>query len=213
MVWTRAQYEALARVADRIGAEPADLLAVLYSESRLNPAADNGVAKGLNQITWDGAQGWLSKDQWLRIPTLSVDAQLPLVERSFLGSRAVARMGEDAFANAAQLYQANFAPATIPKGSTDDTVLYRSAARGGDAQEDRNYRANKGLDSRRTGQIELGDLRGYLVRATDTADFRRALAASGFGRPNLDPVEAGLGWGWGLFAIALGVGAARYGRW
>lgn len=207
--WAAANYAALAKVADDIGAEPADLLAVLYSESTLSPKADNGVAKGLNQITWTNAASWMSHDQWLAIPTLSVAQQIPLVGKSFALSRSVAGMGSDAFANATQLYQANFAPATIRKGSTDDTVLYRSAARGGSAQEDAGYRANKSLDARGTGQIELGDLRAYLVRSTDSGDFRRALAASGFGRPNLDPVEGGYGWGWGLLAVGVGLGAAH----
>lgn len=208
---TAANCAALAEVAYNIGAEPADLLAVLYSESRLSPKADNGVAKGLNQITWTGAEGWLTKEQWQNIPNLSFAQQLPLVQRSFLRSRAVGKMGSDAFANATQLYQANFAPATIPKGSTDDTVLYRSLAQGGTEEEDRGYRANKGLDSRKVGQIELGDLRAYLVRSTSTAEFQKALAACGFGRPNLDPVEGGrFGWLWGLAAFGVGIGAARY---
>jgi hypothetical protein len=209
--WTADNYAQLRQVADAIGAEPADLLAVLYSESRLDPRADNGVAKGLNQITWAGASGWMTEAQWRSLPTLSVSKQLPYVQRSFLGSKAVGGMGLSVFANATQLYQANFAPATLSKGSADDTVLYRSAARGGGPQEDAGYRANKGLDQRGTGQIELGDLRRYLIRATDSHDFRRALAASGFGRPNLDSAEDdAVPWGWALVAIGLGIGIARW---
>lgn len=203
--WTAANYAHLKDAAEALHVRAPNLLAVLYAESGLEPTADNGIAKGLNQITWTNANGWLTKDQWAAIPTLGVDQQLPMVVRSFQRGAGSGREYE----GATDLYQANFAPATLARGSSDATVLYRSKARGGSVGEDAAYRANIGLDTRHVGQIEVGDLRRYLIRATSTAGFQKHLVALGEGRPDLGEL-GGSSWLGDLVSLGL-VGAVGYG--
>lgn len=205
-VWTAEEYAHLRQVAREIGVRPVNLLLVLYAESGLDPHADNGIAKGLNQITWTGAKGWLTEDQWRAIPTLTVHEQLPLVSKSFQRGA-----GAHAYRAATDLYQANFAPATLQAGSGDDVVLYRSHENGGSASEDQAYHANIGLDTRGKGQIEVGDLRRYLVRTAAKPAFEAHRIALGDGSPDLEDLGSG-SWGFffgGVLGLA-GVGLYRF---
>jgi len=203
--WGPAERARLEQAASKIGTEPASLAAVLNAESGLHPWADNGIAKGLNQITQVAASGWLTERDWENIPKLSILEQLPLVEKSFLKSKAVAGMSQSQpFENAVMLYEANFAPAMIRRGTDDDTVLYRSFARGAaNAREDAGYRANHRLDTRGTGQIEVGDLRRYLERSIARSPELHALLNELGGEPNLS--GGGSGWFGTLFQVGLGV--------
>lgn len=190
---------------------PADLSSVLYAESRLSSTADNGIAKGLNQITWVAASGWLTKDEWENIPKLSIDDQLPLVEKSLLQSKLVGGKAGP-FLNATEIYQANFAPASLRRGSADDLVLYRSLANGGDAKEDARYKANQGLDTRKRGQIEVGDLRRRLVRTSSEKPFQDFLFELNRGQPNLGRVP-GQGSFTGTWLIPIGLAGLGVVMW
>lgn len=175
--WTDADRHALVRAAQDLNMRPLDLLAVLHSESGLNPWAiafveGQPAARGLNQISKTVAfspKMNLSTAEWESITTMTPEQNLPYVVRSF---RSV--VGNRVYADAGEIYAVNFAPALLlSKGGGNDVVLYSSPGK--------SYKANSNLDVDHKGYITIGDLRKRLtrdsnyVRFLEEADRLRAL--------------------------------------
>lgn len=165
--WSDEDYRALVKAARDLNARPLDLLAVLHSESGLNPSAiayvdGKAYARGLNQITPPNAKAMgISTSEWESISRMTPAENLPYVVRSFR-----AAVGERSYKDVGELYQVNFAPATLKGGSEDERVLYRAPSSG--------YRANSALDVGGKGTITVGDLRRRVARDANYIRFVNA---------------------------------------
>jgi len=162
---TDAFFHELKAISARLGSDPGDLLAVMVSESNVDPKAQNphGKATGLIQFmpqTLKGL-GWTAGPD--AFATLSAEQQLPYVEKYYRPHRGK-------LTSAGRLYQATFLPATL-KNSTESTVI---AAPGGPYAKA--YAANKGLDTNKDGVITVSDLTERLNRKKQT-DRWKSLAA------------------------------------
>jgi hypothetical protein len=140
-------FRELKAISSRLQCDPEDLLAVMLSESDVNPAAQNphGKATGLIQFmpaTLRGL-GWTAGPDEFR--KLTADEQLPYVERYY-------RPHTGRLTSSGRLYQATFMPATL-KNSDESTVL--AGANGPRTQA---YTQNKGLDINKDGVITVSDL-------------------------------------------------------
>ena len=213
-LWRDSEYHAFVAMARRLGVRPLDLLVVLAAESGLKPwaiARVNGepYALGLNQITPPAARAIkLSEEQWAEIPELSVLEQLPIVERSLAASF---RFGVTAPRDAGEIYQANFAPATLKKGTHDSLVLYASPSGG--------YKGNQPLDEENKGSITVGDMRRRLRKVSGYTPFRDHLSrmrALGLVGATEGPVIQGPNetpWGWILTGVGTVAGALGLWWW
>ena len=165
--WTDEDYHALVKAAKELNARPLDLLAVLHSESGLDPTSIAYVkgepwARGLNQITPTNAKPMkISTSEWESISSMTPAQNLPYVVRSFR-----AAVGDRVYKDVGELYQVNFAPATLKGGSEDDRVLYSAPSSG--------YRENKPLDVDGKGFITVGDLRKRVQRDANYIRFVNA---------------------------------------
>lgn len=172
--WSDPDFAALAAAANRLGMNPADLLLVLASESGLQPSARNPsgsatpIAVGLNQITSvaDGMLGLTEEDRWA-LPNKSVAEQIPYVEKFFRG--AASAYGIGGYPNAGTVYLANFAPARMGRGTSDDTVIY-------DTSDGAAYTLNAAFDTDKKGSITIGDLNARLAQVAAQPTYDEALA-------------------------------------
>lgn len=165
--WTDDDRRALIAAARDLNMRPLDLLAVLHSESGLNPwavALVNGspAARGLNQITKIVAYSPklnLSEAEWEAITSMTAKENLPYVVKSFLSA-----LGSRTYADAGEIYATNFAPAILKsRGGGNDVVLYRAPGR--------SYTENKNFDTDNKGYITIGDLRRRLYRDTKRSRY------------------------------------------
>lgn len=171
--WNDEDFWSLGQVAADLGVPPADLLAVLFAESALDPAAVNRgadgfpVAVGLNQITGilNSALG-ISEAQRQTMPLWPVREQLPYVRKSFL----VSGVKGYALPDAGALYLMNFAPGRASQGFGGDVVLYDST------KHPKEYAANKGADREKKGWISLENMRQMLRSSVASSAFQAALA-------------------------------------
>jgi hypothetical protein len=185
--WTDQDFVDFANMSARLRMNPADLLIVLYSESGLEPWAQNKIdgpftAVGLNQITKSGASGWLSEPERQNLVNLSVGQQLPYVERYFRHIPWVA--AGNTFHSAAQVYLAEFAPGLLGRGSDPNMVLYSLV------HDKHAYEDNKTFDQDHKGYITLGDLGKWVSHLGNKSVFLAALyrLRQVTGNPNLSPV-------------------------
>jgi len=212
MIWTDSEYRALAAAAGQIVARPLDLLVVLASESGLRPNAvaivkGEPYALGLNQITPPNAKGMgIYPSPWDSIPSMGVSEQMQYVVGSF---RAAA--GKRVYHDAGHLYQANFAPASLARGTADSLVLYSEPSAG--------YLGNKGLDRDNNGTITVGDLRKRLRDVAIQPWFRehvhrmRALGLVSSGaEPKISGPLSWVPWAVGGGALASMIGLYLWGR-
>jgi hypothetical protein len=120
--WTAGDYRALHAISDRLGIPSPNLLALMRSESGLDPAAEypGGLAKGISQLTDAGrAAAGLSADDFADYQDWPVSAQLPVVERQLRTTLAGKRPD-----TAGALYAYNFLPSRArARGTAPDTVL------------------------------------------------------------------------------------------
>lgn len=209
MAWSDNDYRALTAAAAQVGTRPLDLLVVLASESGLKPDAVAIVdgapyALGLNQITPPNAKAMgIYPTPWESIPKMGVGEQIPYVVKSLLAATGGRKRS---YYDAGELYQSNFAPATLAKGTTDGTVLFASPSGG--------YKNNKALDYRNRGKIVVGDLRWRLRLVAEQPWFRahvERMRTLGLVAPNASPVIRGPWWWWpwaaGGAAATAGLGA------
>lgn len=153
----------LAAVARSVGANPADLLLVLISESGLDPAAGAGRgergAHGINQILGM----YLPKFGWsgtiADFDAASIEAQLDVVQR-FLGT------ARGQFGNATALYLYNFLPAYIAHANQPGFVLTRRAEGTG------YYEGNTGFDVDGKGYITVQDITTHINKVRNLKRYR-----------------------------------------
>lgn len=182
--WTDDDFRALDAMAKRLRMKTPDLLLVLYAESGLKPNAafPGNLAVGLNQITRSTAHALgISDDEYLSILNKSVTEQIPYIERYFRNVPWVAR--GNPFQSATQIYQANFAPATLFRGSSPEIVLYTQAHDG------QSYTLNSAFDVEKKGYITVGDLGRLLERRSREKIYLIALGRlrAALGDPSLQP--------------------------
>lgn len=109
-------FDAFVQMCKRLGGDPYAIAAVLQRESGFNPRAKNVqngkiVAQGIHQLTWDGAKGFMTYDEYQNFANLSAQQQLYAVERGMKG-RVKGKSAHD-------IYSVNFGgfQATNPDGS------------------------------------------------------------------------------------------------
>ncbi len=170
--WTAADYRTLNAMCKRLGINPADMLLIMYSESRLDPSAaykgaDGTVyAAGLNQITASGGTAaGLSPAEVQDLIHHPVSYQLPIIERMYktVGGK---------YPNAAVLYAYNFAPSRVKSRGTAPSVVLYSADTDG-----KNYSINSGFDAAKKGYITIADMGYSLVKKAQSAVYKGALQA------------------------------------
>ena len=142
------------QIAKKLNCDYRDLLAVMNSESSINPSAWNGsIAVGLIQFT-DPAIETLNRNYGLnltkdKIAKMSAMEQLDLVEKLLVISKSY-NFAADARLSAADLYSIVFLP-----GRANRNVL---CSKGEDY-----YDQNKGLDKNNDGKITKNDLEQHLA--------------------------------------------------
>lgn len=185
--WHASDYVALAAMSKRLGINPANLLAIMRSESGLNPHAmyPGGIARGLTQITKAGqASAGLSDADFEDFQNWTIQEQLPHIERYMRNE-----FGGTPPRSAGGLYAWNFLPAFArEKGTAPDVVLAPV----------KDYPDDSALDYDGDGFYEVRDLSNRLARygarkedgtPVDTL-FLGALQAmrDATGNPTLSPV-------------------------
>ena len=152
------------QIASRLGVPPDYLMAVMWSESRLDPAATNpeGGATGLIQFMPATAAGLGTSCEALR--EMSALDQLDYVERFFRPYAPRCRTFGD-------FYMACFFPAAI--GKEDDYVLQTRKL-----SAERIARQNPAFDTDRDGRITAGEFRRRLPKLfPDEFHFHSLLSA------------------------------------
>ncbi len=166
-----AFFRELKVICQRLQCDPEDLLAVMVSESDVNPAAQNprGKATGLIQFMPNTLRGlgWTSgPDEFAK---LTAEQQLPYVERYY-------RPYIGRLTSSGRLYQATFMPATL-KNSDESTVLA-----GANGPRYKAYAQNKGLDINKDGVITVSDLTARINKVRERSrwkDLAAQLARAG----------------------------------
>ncbi len=171
-------YQKLSQVASSIGANPADMLAVMLNESGTNPAAinhpirpdgtrDTSViqAVGLIQFTQTAISnrsfGGVTLDQ---ISRMSDTDQLDLVQKYYKNCNYGGN-----YPSTGALYLANFAPAFLKQANSPNTVIF--------TQGSNNYFQNQGLDHGRKGFITVGDMTTQMDAIKGTPAYQQLLSA------------------------------------
>lgn len=147
--FTQRQNQLINEMSQRLNCNPNDLKAVMYSESNCNPQAvnPNGGATGLIQFMPSTARRLGTTTQQLR--NMSVEQQLPYVEKYIKMAKRDAGFSSDARIDAGTLYSLIFLP-----GFAKREVLCSSGSS--------YYRANRGLDRNGDGHITKTDLANRL---------------------------------------------------
>lgn len=168
------------------------MLLVMMSESGLVAGARNSIGCG-------GLIGFCPPfPNDVDPSTLGYMDQLALVER-FWSNPAL-----DNIDNAANLYQFNFVPASLHRGTSLGTVIVAKGGTGYGGAEGAFYSENAMLDQNHDGKITVGDLQRRLdspqVRGSQT--FAEALA-----RLRAAPIPSRFSWPEGLALALLTIGA------
>lgn len=193
-------FTGLKKVASDLGTRPEYLLAVMLSESGLNPAAayrvGNNKASGLIQLVFlDGVGFTGGHDAFVQ---LSAEQQLPYIARHY---RPYAARG---LGSAERVYQVNFLPASLERGSTSATPIARADGDGYGGREGEFYGINKGLDVDKDGVITVGDLKAKLQQAQmqNAPKWQEAIARL---KAAPDPSPAPIG---AVVGLVVGLGLA-----
>lgn len=141
-------YNKVVQVAKRIKCSPDDLMALMNSESNLNPASQNpsSNATGLIQFMPSTAKGLGTSVENLK--TMSAEQQLVYVEKYLLGVKKSAGYNDTDTIGAGTLYALTF----LPKFAKQDILVTKNNDPNG------YYRNNAGLDFDKDGKITKADL-------------------------------------------------------
>jgi hypothetical protein len=132
------------RVSRKFGAREGDLLGLMASESRFNPAADNGTHVGLIQFSRDSARAIGTTQAALKGMTRA--QQMKYVEKYFQYWKDAGYFPDNP--TAAQLYTVVFAPAYSNKQDHEALYIRGSAA----------YAGNAPLDTNNDGKITMAEM-------------------------------------------------------
>jgi hypothetical protein len=173
--WKPADFRQLVSIARSFGMASDDLLAVLYSESRLDPTAKNPsgsthpIAIGLNQLTSvaNSIVG-ITEDQRISLDQQPVSFQLELVRRFYAGLPYTQKNGD--YSRAGIIYAANFAPNKLLAGSSPSNVLYTQGVDGD------SYDLNASLDVGGKGYINVGDMDVQINKVKNSSGYKLALS-------------------------------------
>jgi hypothetical protein len=164
-------YQQLQSVAAAVGANPADMLAVMLNESGTNPqqksfANNNGVpvAVGLIQFTQASAND-LGTSQQALLGMTDVQ-QLAYVQKYYSNCN-----GGGTYPSTGSLYLATFAPAFLKNGNDADTVIFSKATSG------QYYSQNTGLDHGNKGYITVGDMTLQMDLVKQTGAYQELVNA------------------------------------
>lgn len=179
---------ALWSLYDSTGIRPEWVVPVLYSESGLNPAAQNSIGcVGINQAcpfsipTPSDYTSWSASQQMNSVVT-------PMYKG------IVAKYGS--IGSGTRAYQANFLPASMPTCTSLTSVL-ASQNGGGEcwsvsaATSASIYSANPGFDYQKKGNIQLGDLAHFIAKSAANSYVQQVIASAYALRPSeteTDPV-------------------------
>lgn len=145
--------EKVKEISARLNCDHEDLIAVMASESSLNPKATNLISRatGLIQFTPSTAKGMGTtvKD----IKKMSAEEQLVLVEKYLTDRKREAGFSADHKLSAGELYALVFLPARANK-----EVLCTKGEKSSDGKKLKYYEHNKGLDANKDGQITKTEL-------------------------------------------------------
>ena len=141
-------YNKVVQVAKRIKCSPDDLMALMNSESNLNPASQNpsSNATGLIQFMPSTAKGLGTSVENLK--TMSAEQQLVYVEKYLLEVKKSAGYNDTDTISAGTLYALTF----LPKFAKQDILVTKNNDPNG------YYRNNAGLDFDKDGKITKADL-------------------------------------------------------
>ena len=187
--WSPDDYAALVNVAADLGVPPDWIAAVMMSESSMRPWAKNP----------SGAQGLI---QWANLG-YDVTGWTPAEQMPLVGKYYKPWMPPGGYISRAQLYQANYLPATIAKkGSSPDTVI--------SVKGDGNYQGTI-FDATNKGYTTVGDLEVRLAKVTQGAQWAAAMAGIDQASPSSSPATNSM-WTNALVLIAggLAIGAAAH---
>lgn len=149
-----AFYNKVIQIAKNVNCSPNDLMALMYSESRLNATAVNKKTKatGLIQFMPETAKGLGTSQEALK--TMSAEEQLKYVEKYLLSAKKARGFG-NSYIDAGTLYALTY----VPKMAKNEVIATKSNDPNGW------YSYNKGLDTNKDGKItksELGErLKNY----------------------------------------------------
>lgn len=146
-----AFYSKTTAISQRLGCDPNDLMAVMYSESGLKSTAGNknGGATGLIQFLPSTAKSLGTTTSALR--NMSAEQQLSYVEKCIAGTKKMAGFKSGDKLDTGTLYSLVFLPAFAKR-----EVLTSKGSK--------YYAANAGLDTNHDGQITKSDLRKRLQK-------------------------------------------------
>ncbi len=167
IIYPPAFYQQLQTVAGNIGARPEDLMAVMLSESGMNPAATNGnppVAIGLIQWQENAARASGMSQSYYQnnLASATASQQLPYVQNYY------SNKGVSSYPTAGSLYLANAAPAYMNQAGNPNFVIYpagSSAAAG-----------NPALAGSK-GYVTVGDLDDRMSAVKQTTAYQQQVAA------------------------------------
>lgn len=194
----------LKAMARRVNRNPEHLLEVMLRESDISAAAgyDDGPnkASGISQIVYLDKVGY--EGTHAEFKRLTAEQQLPYVERWWAPYKGYS------LPTAANLYQLNFVPMSVERGTGSGTVVVAENGTGYNGQEAKFYTINKALDRNRDGTITVADLAVALeetkrARAGRWNEALARLRAAPDPGPAVAPVIAGL-------AVIGAVGLAHF---
>lgn len=196
-------FSSLKSIADEVEANPADLAAVMFSESGLHSSAKNPAgAYGILQFT--GLPGLGYTDDPETFLDLSAEEQLPYVRKYFLPHKG--QLG-----NVGAVYTATFLPALLSQANEDpDFVL--AGQNGPYAWA---YNGNKILDAFGSGEITPRSLEAHVQAVTKGSRWDEVLSRLGETPTYSTPLSSGARRA--NYGLVLGVaalfGAASYAAW
>lgn len=184
-------WDKLSQISTSVGMNPEDLLAVMYYESGLNPAAHNknGNASGLIQFMPDTLHGLGFKGSHEDFRKIDAVKQLDYVSQ-YVNSKA--KFNGSGFKSAAQYYVANLWPVALklpevqaedPRAVIIDSNPTRARFPGVSIKQERQaYEANTGLDVDKDGKITYRDLQSVMNGVKKSSGYRQAVASLSSGQ-------------------------------
>lgn len=188
-------YPKLVQMASELGMKPEDIIAVMTSESGMNPSAHNpGGASGLIQFMPDTLRGVKFPGSPADFRRLSGEEQLPWIKKLISGN--IGFNGGKPFTSGGQYYASNLWPVSlklpgVQRGDESTVILERNprSANGFSkkysdigikipvSQESASYKENYPLfDKMHKGYITLGDLNNQINQNRKTNIYQGSVA-------------------------------------